>query len=79
MKMVCSNCDIGLKRSDCDEHDYIECECRRWMIEALKHTTIDCFINNALNDALEKVYDNKEDQRNAKILMIAILSKGALK
>ena len=78
MKSVCSNCDIGLKRSKCSDKEYIECECRRWMIEVLNQETITGFMH-VLDEALESVYENEEDLRNNKIQMAIWLSKGALK
>ena len=78
MKMVCSNCDLGLKRSECSKHEYIECECRRWMVEVMKQTTLTGFMH-VLDDALESVYENAEDLRNNKIWMAIWLNKGALR
>lgn len=78
MKYVCSNCDLKLKRSDCSEYDYIECECRRWMLEAMKQNTLTGFMH-VLDEVLEAVYENEEDLRNNKIWMAIWLNKGALK
>lgn len=78
MKMVCSNCDIGLKRSDCNEYDYIECECRRFIVEQLKNSTLTGFMH-VLDEALEKVYENEKDLKNNKIWMAIWLNKGALR
>ena len=78
MKSVCSNCDIGLKRSECSDKEYIECECRRWMIKVLNQETITGFMH-VLDEALESVYENEEDLRNNKIQMAIWLNKGALK
>jgi len=78
MKSVCSNCDLGLKRSDCSDHEYVECECRRWIIEALNHNTLTGFMH-ILDDALESVYENENDLRNNKIWMSIWLNKGALR
>lgn len=78
MKSVCSNCDLGLKRSDCSDSEYIDCECRRWMIEALNQTTLTGFMH-ILDEMLEIVYTNEEDLRNNKIRMAIWLNKGALR
>lgn len=78
MKSVCSNYDIGLKRSECSDKEYIECECRRWMIEVLNQETLTGFMH-VLDEALESVYENEEDLRNNKIQMAIWLNKGALK
>ena len=77
MKMICSSCGLGLKRSDCSEYEYVECECRRWIIEKLKNTTLTGFMH-VLDDALEQVYENEDDLRNNKIRMAIWLNKGAL-
>jgi hypothetical protein len=74
MKMVCANCDLGLKRSDCSDKEYVECECRKWMIEAIKQNTLLGFMH-ILDDALEIVYENKNDLKNNKIRMIAEWSR----
>lgn len=78
MKSVCSNCDIGLKRSECSDKEYIECECRRFIIEMLNQTTLTGFMH-ILDEALESVYENEKDLRNNKIWMAIWLNKGALK
>ena len=75
MRMVCSNCDLGLKRSDCSDREYVECECLRWMIEVIKQETLSGFMN-VLDDALEIVYENKNDLKNNKIRMISEWSRG---
>lgn len=77
MKSVCSNCDLKLKRSDCSDLEYIECECRRWMIENMRYTTLLGFMHT-IDEALEEVYENKNDLRNIKIRMIEFLSKGLI-
>lgn len=77
MKMVCSNCDLGLKRSECSDREYIECECRRWMIESIKSETLSGFMH-VLDDALMAVFDNRNDFKNNKIRMIAELSRGLI-
>lgn len=74
MKMVCSNCDLGLKRSDCSDKEYVECECRKWMVEAINQNTLLGFMH-ILDDALEIVYENKNDLKNNKIRMIAEWSR----
>lgn len=74
MKIVCSNCDLGLKRSDCSDGEYVECECRRWMIEVINQETLSGFMH-VLDDALEAVYDNKNDLKNNKLRMIAEWSR----
>lgn len=78
MKSVCSNCDLGLKRKECSDHEYIECECRRFIIEALNQTTLTGFMH-ILDDALESVYENENDLRNNKIWMAIWLNQGALR
>ena len=77
MKAVCSNCDLGLKRSDCTDIEYIECECRRWMIEEINQTNLLSFMY-VLDEVLEIVYENKKDLRNNKAKMIEFLSKGLI-
>ena len=74
MKMVCANCDLGLKRSECSDIEYVECECRRWMIEAINKRTLSGFIH-VLDEALEIVYENKKDLKNNKLRMIAEWSR----
>ena len=78
MKYVCSNCDLGLKRSDCSEGDYIDCECRRWLIEELKQTTLTGFMH-VLDEALEAVYENENDLRNNKAKIADWLIKGVIR
>ena len=58
MKIVCSNCDLGLKRSNCTDNEYIECECRRWMIKEINQTNLLSFMH-LLNEVLEMIYKNK--------------------
>lgn len=79
MKQVCSNCDLGLKRKDCDEHDYIECECIRWLTAELKNTTITGFVNNVLDCVFDEVAESSEEKRDMKINMIAALSRQIIK
>lgn len=74
MKSVCANCDLGLKRSECTDNEYIECECRRWMIEEINQTTLLGFMH-LLDEVLETVYENKNDLRNNKARMIEYLAK----
>lgn len=74
MKMVCSNCDLGLKRSYCSDSEYVECECRRWIIEVINRETLSGFMR-VLDEALEAVYENRNDLKNNKLRMIAELSK----
>ena len=45
MRMVCSDCDLGLKRSDCTEREYVQCECRRWIAEEIRSGTIYSFLH----------------------------------
>lgn len=68
MKMVCANCDLGLKRYECSDREYIECECRKWMVEVINQETLTGFMH-VLDDALEIVFENKKDLRNNKIRM----------
>lgn len=75
MKSVCSSCDLGLKRSDCTEYEYIECECRKWIIEEINQTNLLSFMH-VLDEALEVAYENKKDLWNNKARMIEFLSKG---
>lgn len=77
MKSVCSNCDSDLKRSDCNDTEYRECECRRWMIEQIITTNFNNFMC-VLDEVLEIVYKNKNDLKNNKIRMIEHLSKGLM-
>ena len=75
MKSICSNCDLWLKRSECTDKEYTECECRRWMIEEINQTTLLGFMH-LLDEVLETVYENKNDLRNNKVRMIEFLSRG---
>lgn len=77
MKAVCSNCDLGLKRHDCTDNEYIECECRRWMIEKIHSTNLLSFMY-LLDEILEMIYENKNDLKNNKARMIEFLSKGLI-
>ena len=77
MKSVCANCDLGLKRSECTDKEYSECECRRCIIEEINQTTLLCFMH-LLDEALETVYENKNDLRNNKARMIEFLSKSII-
>lgn len=74
MKTVCSDCDLGLKRADCTEREYVQCECRKWMVEEINQTTLLAFMY-ILDEALETVYKNKNDLRNNKAMMIKHLAK----
>ena len=77
MKSICSNCDLGLKRSECTDKEYTECECRRWMIEEINQTTLLGFMH-LLDEVFETVYENKNDLRNNKVRMIEFLSRGMI-
>lgn len=77
MKSVCANCDLGLKRSECTDNEYIECECRRWMIEEINQSNLLAFMY-ILDEVLETVYENKNDLKNNKARMIEFLSKGLI-
>lgn len=77
MKMVCSNCDLGLKRSDCTEREYVQCECRRWIAKEIRSGTIYSFLH-FLDETLELIYENKKDLRNAKLEIIQFLSRGMI-
>lgn len=77
MKSVCTNCDLGLKRSECTDVEHTEYECRRWIIEELNQTTLLGFMH-LLDEVLEIVYENKNDLRNNKARMIEFLSKGMI-
>lgn len=77
MKSVCANCDLGLKRSECTDNEYIECECRKWMIKEINQTTLLGFMH-LLDKVLETVSENKNDLRNNKARMIEFLSRGMI-
>ena len=77
MKSVCANCDLGLKRSECTDKEYTECECRRWIIKEISQTTLLGFMY-LLDEDLETVYENKNDLRNNKARMIEFLSKSII-
>ena len=77
MKSVCANCDLGLKRSECTDKEYTECECRRWMIEEIKQDNISVFMH-VLDEALESVFENQEDLKMNKIKIINLLSKSII-
>lgn len=74
MRSVCANCDLGLKRSNCDEDDYIECEFRRWAIEIIKRGTIHSFWSS-ISEALDSVYENENDAKRNKAKLIYYFSK----
>ena len=77
MRSVCVNCDLGLKRSECTDKEYTECECRRWIIKEINQTTLLGFMY-LLDEVLETVYENKNDLRNNKARMIEFLSRGMI-
>ena len=77
MKMVCSDCDLGLKRSDCTEREYVQCECRKWVAKEIRSGTIYSFLY-FLDETLESIYKDKKDLRNAKLEMIQYLSRGMM-
>lgn len=77
MGSVCRNCDLGLKRSECTDKEYTECECRRWMIEEINQTGLLGFMH-LLNEVLETIYENKNDLRNNKSRIIKFLSRGMI-
>lgn len=77
MKMVCANCDLGLKRSECSDIAYTECECRRWMIEVINQRTLSGCMQ-VLDEALEMVYENKNDLRNNRLRVAEHIIKEAI-
>ena len=77
MKTVCSDCDLGLNRSDCTEREYVQCECRRWITKEIRSGTIYSFLH-CLDETLESIYDDKKELRNAKLKIIQFLSKGMM-
>lgn len=77
MKSACSNCDLGLKRANCSDLEYVECECRRWMTQQLKASNFNIFMH-VLDEVLEEVYENKSDLKNNKLRMIEYLSRGLI-
>ena len=77
MKMVCSDCGLGLKRSDCTEREYVQCECRRWIAKEIRSGTIYSFLH-FLDETLETIYEDKKDLRNSKLEMIQFLSRGMI-
>ena len=77
MKSVCANCDLGLKRSECTDKEYTECECRILVIKEINQTTLQGFMC-LLDEVLEIVYENKNDLRNNKARMIEFLSRGMI-
>nr|DAU51677.1 MAG TPA: hypothetical protein [Caudoviricetes sp.] len=77
MKSVCTNCDLGLKRLECTDTEYVECECRKWMIEEMNQTTLLGFMH-LLDEVLETVFENKNDLRNNKARMIEFFSKSII-
>lgn len=77
MKSICANCDLGLKRSECNDKEYTECECRRWIIKEINQTTLLGFMC-LLDEVLETVSENKNDLRNNKARMIEFLSRGMI-
>ena len=77
MKKVCSDCDLGLKRADCTEREYVQCECRKWIAKEIRSGTIYSFLH-FLDETLEMIYEDKKDLRNAKLEMIQYLSRGMI-
>ena len=77
MKTVCSDCDLGLNRSDCTEREYVQCECRRWITKEIRSGTIYSFLH-FLDETLESIYKDKKDLWNAKLEMIQFLSRGMI-
>ena len=77
MRMVCSDCDLGLKRSDCTEREYVQCECRKWIAKEIRSGTIYSFLHFFFF-FLEMIYEDKKDLRNAKLEMIQFLSRGMI-
>ena len=77
MESICVNCDLGVKRSECTDIEYTECECRRWIIEEINQTTLLGFMH-LLDEVLETVYENKNDLRNNKARMIEFLSESII-
>lgn len=75
-RMVCASCDIILERSDCSDK-YIECECRKWIVESIRHTDILGFMQT-VDEALEIVYESKKDLRNNKLRMLKYISRGLI-
>ena len=75
--MVCSDCDLGLKRADCTEREYVQCECRKWIAKEIRSGTIYSFLH-FLDETLELIYKDKKDLRNAKLEMIQYLSRGMI-
>ena len=51
MDSVCKNCDMGLKRSDCSDEEYIECETRRWIGKY-----VNCFNTDELVNIIESEF-----------------------
>ncbi len=74
MKSVCANCDLGLKRSACNEDEYIECEFRRWAIEIIKRGTIHSFWAS-ISEVLDSVYENENDAKRNKAKLVYYFSK----
>lgn len=77
MELVCRNCDLGLKRSECTDKEHTECECRKWIIKTIKQDNISCFMH-VLDEALESVFENQEDLKMNKIRIINLLSKSII-
>ena len=77
MKSVFANCELGLKRVECTNKEYTECECRRWILKEINQTTLLGFMY-LLDEVLETVYENKNDLRNNKARMIEFLSRGMI-
>ncbi len=77
MRSACSSCDLGLKRSECTDTEYTECECRRWMIEYINKTNLNSFMC-ILNESLETIYENQNDLRRNKLRIIEFLTRGLI-
>jgi hypothetical protein len=77
VKSVCSNCDLKLKKSNCSDIEYVECECRRWITEQINNTNLHSFMC-LLDETLESIYENPNDLRRNKLRIIEFLTKGLI-
>jgi hypothetical protein len=57
MESVCKNCDMKLKRSDCSDEEYVECETRRWIGKY-----VNCFNTDELVNIIESEFSKNMEK-----------------
>ena len=71
MDSVCKNCDMGLKRSDCSDEEYIECETRRWIREYIKYYNTDEIVELIESEFISKGKENNWNETKDRLLDMA--------